>query len=88
MQVSIRELKDHLSAYIHRVQSGEIVVISSHRVPVARLVPIVKVEDKTFHALLQIEGLHWNGKKPLGNRNGPSLKGDVMASDYVLKDRR
>ncbi len=40
MTTSVRELKDHLSKYLRRVQSGEEVIITSHRRPVAKLVPL------------------------------------------------
>jgi len=39
MQTSIRDLKDHLSQYLRRVQRGEEIVVTSHNRPVARLVP-------------------------------------------------
>lgn len=44
MRANIRELKDHLSAYIHDVRGGVEVVITSHGVPVAKLVPITVPE--------------------------------------------
>ena len=39
MKVSVRELKDHLSEYLRRVEAGEEVVVTSHKREVARLVP-------------------------------------------------
>ena len=44
MRANIRELKDHLSTYIHDVRGGIEVVITSHGVPVAKLVPITVPE--------------------------------------------
>jgi prevent-host-death family protein len=40
MQVGIRELKNRLSHYIHRVRSGEIIVVTDRGKPVARIIPI------------------------------------------------
>lgn len=87
MQVSVRELKDHLSKYLHCVQMGESIVVTSHHLPLARLVPIPQSKDKDLQGLLQMDGIHWNGKKPKGNKNSPKVTGK-MASDYVIEDRR
>ena len=39
MEVSIRELKSHLSAVLRQVGAGETATITSHRKAVARLIP-------------------------------------------------
>ena len=39
MDISVRELKNHLSEYLRRVQSGEELVVTSRGKEVARLVP-------------------------------------------------
>ena len=38
MQVSVRELKGRLSAYLHKASAGSEVVMTSHGKPMARLV--------------------------------------------------
>jgi prevent-host-death family protein len=40
MVVSIRELKDHLSEYLRRVQRGDAVTVTDHGRPVAALVAL------------------------------------------------
>lgn len=40
MQASVHEIKSHLSAYLHKVQAGCEVLITSHKKPVARLTPL------------------------------------------------
>jgi prevent-host-death family protein len=87
MQVSVRELKDHLSKYLHSVQMGESIVVTSHHVPMVRIVPVSQSKNKDIQALLQTEGVHWNGKKPTGNKNPPKISGK-QASDYIQEDRR
>lgn len=87
MQVSVRDLKNHLSQYLKKVKSGENIIVTSHNVPLARLTPIFHSDDDEIQDLLQIEGIRWNGKKPVGGKNSPQLKGK-SASDYVLEDRR
>lgn len=36
--VGVRELRDHLSAYLERVKDGETIIVTEHGRPVARLV--------------------------------------------------
>ena len=87
MQVSVRELKNHLSKYLHMVSKGEPIIVTSHYVPLARLLPIPQSSDENIQQLLQIEGVTWNGKKPKGGTNRPKIKGKTV-SEYVLEDRR
>lgn len=87
MQVSVRELKNHLSQYLRRVKLGENIIVTSHNIPLARLVSIPQSDDDDIQLLLQIDGISWNGKKPKGGESRPQLKGK-NASDYVLEDRR
>ncbi len=87
MRVSVRELKDHLSKYLHSAQMGESIIVTSHHVPLARIVPISQSRNKDLQTLLQMEGVSWNGKKPTGNKN-PSKVAGSLASDYVIEDRR
>lgn len=39
MNVGIRELKAHLSEYVHRAQAGEQVTITDRGIPIAQLAP-------------------------------------------------
>ena len=86
MQVSVRELKNHLSKYLHQVQMGGSIVVTVHNVPLARLLPIPTHADENIQRILQIEGVHWNGKKPKGGKDRPIIEGKT-ASDYVIEDR-
>lgn len=40
MEISVRELKSHLSEYLRRVAAGEEVIVTSHGKAVARLVAL------------------------------------------------
>ena len=51
-QVSVRELKTHLSEWLGRVQSGEVVEVTSHRKPIARITA-VKPADSGISSSLQ-----------------------------------
>ena len=95
MEVSIRELKNQLSRYLRRVAEGKEVVITSHKRPVARLVPPlpVSVAEDTAGAIELLKTLPWvrmgKGGKLKGAKHPIKLKsGDKSASDMVLEDRR
>jgi prevent-host-death family protein len=54
MNVSVRELKDHLSECLRRAKSGEEIVVTAHNKPLARLMPLedeAKTEDEAIKAL-------------------------------------
>ena len=59
MTTSVRELKDHLSKYLRRVQRGEEVVITSHRRPIAKLVPLSGDETDDYQSFFDgLQDLH------------------------------
>ena len=47
LRATISELKDGLSAYLRRVKSGESILITDRKTPVARIVPIGRGEEDT-----------------------------------------
>jgi len=80
MQVSVRELKNHLSEYLHRVEKGEDIQVERRNVPVARLVPIPCV------GLTRMPGVIWSGEKARGGQSRPVITGKSVA-ERVLEDR-
>ena len=61
MEVSVRELRDHLSEYLRRVEAGEAFVVTSHGRAVARLsttagTPSPEPEERSLPRLL---GRNW-----------------------------
>jgi len=80
MQVSVRELKNHLSEYLHRVEQGEDIQVARHNEPVARLTSIPRT------ALTRMPGVSWNGLKAKGGQSRPVISGKSVA-DRVLEDR-
>jgi len=89
-QVSVRDLKTHLSEWLARAQSGEVVEVTSHRKPIARITA-VKHADSRISSPLQkaIDAglINWNGQKP--NLPPPvKLRGQQkLLSDIVIEDR-
>ncbi|TXF10347.1 type II toxin-antitoxin system Phd/YefM family antitoxin [Pelomicrobium methylotrophicum] len=91
MEVSIREMKNHLSKYLRLVRAGKDVVITNRGAPVARLLPIGDAATEA-DILARIEALPWvqpgRGGKPKGLRKGIRLRGDgPSAAEIVLRDR-
>jgi len=89
-QVSVRDLKTHLSEWLGRVQAGEEVEVTSHRKPIARITA-VKPADSGISSPMQkaIDAgvISWNGQKP--NLPPPvKLRGQgKLLSDIVIEDR-
>ncbi len=89
MEVSIRELKSHLSAIVRRVQAGETAIVTSHSKAVARLVPPPPTGDSDTDRLLA-SGLISSRPRPGGLLRGPRLPlpaGSGTLSDAVIEDR-
>ncbi|TAK77927.1 MAG: type II toxin-antitoxin system prevent-host-death family antitoxin [Gammaproteobacteria bacterium] len=86
MKVSVHELKNHLSKYLHLIKEGEPIIITSHHAPIAKLLPI-EVSNENLKELMAAPGIHWNGKKPRGGQLRPAIEGKTVA-EYVLEDRR
>lgn len=87
MQIPVHEFKNHLSQYLKLLKQGELIIITSHHKPIAKLISILQEPDTEINALLQLEGISWNGKKPTGGKNRPKIVGKTIA-DYVIEDRR
>ncbi|CAN5419305.1 hypothetical protein BH10PSE19_BH10PSE19_07140 [soil metagenome] len=85
MHISVRELKNHLSKYLHLANEGTSVTVTSHQKPLVKIVGIP--QNTKYRKLLMLEGVHWNGKKPVGGKLCPVIPGNA-AADYVLEDRR
>ncbi len=92
MEIAVRELKNHLSKYLHRVQSGEELVVTSRGKPVARLMPPLEEKRAPMseeEALKQLDALPWvrpgSGNKPKGARRPIQAKFDERLSERLLE---
>lgn len=93
MHVTVRELKNHLSDYLRRVSRGEALVVTSHKRPVARLLPPDASESQRAGGVREMvqrtPWARWNGGKPRGLSQGVRLRpGAKTAADVVLAGRR
>jgi len=50
-KVSVRELKTHLSEWLARAQSGEVVEVTSHRKPIARITAVKPADSGIDYSL-------------------------------------
>ena len=87
MRVSVRELKTHLSKYLHQVKvSGEPVIVTSRDTAMAKLSPVPDSDAPKLQQLAQNGVIRWNGKKPKGGRVRPKITGKTAAA-RVVEDR-
>jgi prevent-host-death family protein len=89
-QVSVRDLKTHLSKWLGRVQAGEVVEVTSHRKPIARITAVNSAESSSSSPLqkaIDAGLISWNGQKP--NLPPPvKLRGKgKLLSEIVIEDR-
>lgn len=62
-EVGVFDAKSRLSELIERVEHGEVIVITRHGAPIARLVPYADPEDRE-RVRAAVEGLlAWSGPK-------------------------
>ena len=64
MHIAIRELKAGLSRVLARAQAGEVIEVTSHNRPIARIVGIPRQQDDPLAALVASGAVSWGGGKP------------------------
>lgn len=90
MKIAMHELKAGLSRYVARARAGEVIEITSHDTPVARIVGIpsaTSVVPSGIARLLASGAAQWSGGKP---NFRPPLKlseGGKSVSEMVVEDR-
>lgn len=97
MQVSVRELKNHLSQILASAQQGEEVSVTSHKRVIARIVGVpgesvvagiggLTEAQRSALLVLVADGASWQGGKPCGGPGHTVIQGKTMA-ETVLEDR-
>lgn len=80
MEVSVRNLKNHLSEYLRRTQAGEAIDVTSRGRPVGRLMPPLSIaqpsDDETLATLQAIPGMRMG--------NGQRLQGSINATPVPI----
>jgi prevent-host-death family protein len=87
MRIAMNELKAGLSRYVARARAGEVIEVTSHDKPVARLIGIATADAPGVARLLARGAAQWRGGKPAlepAVRLGTSGK---ALAEMVLEDR-
>ena len=88
MSVAIRELKASLSRILSRAQKGEIIEVTSHNKPVARIVGIPEQAGEGLRGLIASGSVCWRGGKPRLTAPLEVAARGTPVSTMVLEDRR
>ena len=87
MSIAIRELKASLSRVLARARGGEIIEVTSHNKPIARIVGIPVHAEKGLQALIASGALSWSGGKP--QRQAPlEMTADGTPVSQIVLDER
>jgi len=86
MRVSIQEFKSHLSQYVSKAQSGQLIELTSHRKVVARIVGVPATDSTGVARLLAAGIATWQGGKPSGAAITLQKHGKTVSA-MVLEDR-
>ena len=90
MKVAMHELKAGLSRYVARARAGEVIEITSHDTPVARIVgipPATSVVPSGIARLLASGAAAWSGGKPNFRLPLKLTEGGKSVSEMVVEDR-
>ena len=88
MKVAVRQLKVSLSKLLARPQSGEVIEVTSHQKPIARIVGIPKSSEEPLNSLILNGSLSWNGQKPALEPSIQLLSPGKSLSSLIQEDRR
>lgn len=85
---SVSQTKNQLSALLDQVRQGEIVVITDHDRPIAKLTAIESMDISSGIGMLERKGIIRRGKGVLcALAKPPSLKGKASAVAMLLEER-
>jgi prevent-host-death family protein len=89
-QVSVRDLKTHLSQWLARAQAGEVVEVTSHRKPIARITGVKRVDPTASNPVqkaIDAGIVTWSGQKPVFPPPVKLRGKGQPISEIVLEDR-
>jgi prevent-host-death family protein len=89
-QVSVRDLKAHLSEWLARAQAGEVVEVTSDRRPIARIMavkPATTASTNPLQKAIDAGVLSWDGQKPVLPPPVRLNDGGPLMIDIVIEDR-
>ena len=87
-EVGVRELKAKLSEHLSRVKAGATVTVTEHGKPVARLVPIERIEPPEWmKPLIESGAVSWSGL-PMLPHHPIRLKGKGPTGSQMISEGR
>jgi prevent-host-death family protein len=84
--VNVAELKDRLSAYLHRVRAGEELLIRDRNLPIAKLVPLSEEDIEADELSLVASGQMTLPKKPFRENQFWAIGSKLRLSQKLSKD--
>lgn len=87
MQIPIRELKATLSRVMARAQAGEVIEVTSHRKPIARIVGVPAKAESRLKSLVLNGAISLSGAKPLLPAPLALKPAAKRVSEIILEDR-
>jgi prevent-host-death family protein len=87
MRVAIHELKAQLSRCVAQAKAGEVIVITSHNRPVARLTGVPAAAASGLQAMIASGTATWSGRKPVLSAPVRLTPSGTSLSDIVIEDR-
>ena len=87
MYVAVRELKSSLSRVLSLAQGGEVIEVTSHNKPIARILGIPQQSDEGLRRLLASGSLSWSGGKPEFSPPLELAGSGKSVSQILLEDR-
>lgn len=88
MSIAVRELKASLSRVLLRAQQGEVIEVTSHNKPIARIVGIPAQAEPGLRSLVAAGVVSWSGGKPMHKKPVILKPHGASLSQMVLEDRR
>jgi prevent-host-death family protein len=86
--IPVRDLKAQLSSILARARNGEIIDVTSHNKPIARIIGIAEPAKHELAGLVSDGLISWNGGKPSFPKQRLKLSGGGKSlSDMILEDR-
>lgn len=87
IRVGIRELKNKLSEYMHKVKSGETIIVTEHGKTIGQILPVSPTSEERIQAMVATGQADWNGKKLPAYQPKVKNESDKLLSDLIIEDR-
>lgn len=87
IRVGIRELKNKLSEYMHRVKSGETIIVTEHGRTIGQILPVQPSITERIQSMVNGGQADWNGNKLPSYQPQVTNISEKLLSDLIIEDR-